>query len=98
MLVILITIIVSGSRGSILSSLIAAFYIVFSKIKVKFKFIFLAASILLAFILFSYLSLNTNMLDKEEGSNAVKIAHFESFVDNLDFFNFFHIKIYRNIF
>jgi hypothetical protein len=89
MLVILITILVSGSRGSILSSLIAAFYIIFSKIKVKFKFIFLAASILLVFILFSYLSLNTNIFDNEEGSNAAKIAHFESFVDNLDFFNFF---------
>lgn len=88
-LVIFITIFVSGSRGSILTSIIAAFYIVFSKSSFKTKIIVLAISIISIIALFSYLSANTNVFDAKEESNGAKIGHYESFIDNLDFFNFF---------
>lgn len=88
-LIIFITIFISGSRGSILTSIIAAFYIIFSKSNFKTKFIVLLLSIMLLIALFSYLSTYTNVFDSKEESNGIKIAHYESFFDHLNFFNFF---------
>jgi len=89
LVVIFITIFVSASRGSILTSVIAAMYITFSKSKLKTKIIVLTIVIILAVATFSYLSTNTNVFDPKEDSNGVKIGHYESFIENLDFFKFF---------
>ncbi|MDP5200712.1 hypothetical protein [Flavobacterium sp. DG2-3] len=88
-LVIFITIFVSASRGSILTSIIAAMYIVLSKSRLKTKIIVLTILIILGIGIFSYLLNNTNALDPKEESNGIKIGHYESFIENLNFFKFF---------
>lgn len=88
-IIIFITIFVSGSRGSTISSIIAAFCIIFFKSKYKTKIILLSVFIPLIIILFSYLSTNTIVFDSNEKSNSAKIAHYESFFDHLNILNFF---------
>jgi hypothetical protein len=88
-LIIFITIFVSGSRASVLTSIGATGLIVFFNSKFITKIVFLTISIPLLIILFSYLITNTAVFDSQEVSNIVKIGHYESFVDHLNFFNFF---------
>jgi hypothetical protein len=88
-LIIFITIFLSGSRGSVLTSLLAALCVIFFKSKVSTKVVFIAVSIPLIIILFNYLSTNTAVFDSNEESNGGKIGHYESFFDQLNFFNFF---------
>lgn len=88
-IILFITIFISASRGSILSCIIAAGYIIFAKSKFNTKIIFLVISIPLIIILLSYLLTNTSIFDSGEESNSTKIGHIESFFDNINFFNFF---------
>ncbi|WP_126555327.1 O-antigen polymerase [Flavobacterium sp. GSP27] len=88
-LIIFTTIFVSGSRGSVLTSICATIMIIFFKSKFITKIVFFAISIPLLTILFTYLITNTSVFDTQEASNTVKIGHYESFFDHLNFFNFF---------
>lgn len=88
-LVIFITVFISASRGSIFICLLALAIIVFYKSKLSTKLLLLSITIPLFISLFSFLLLNTNVLDSNEGSNSIKLGHFESFVDHISFLNFF---------
>lgn len=88
-IVLFITVVISTSRGSILTCLIAAIFIIFFKSNLKVKIVFLAVSIPLIIISMSYLLTATTVFDFGEESNSVKIGHYQSFVEHLDFFNFF---------
>jgi hypothetical protein len=88
-LILLTTIVMSASRGLIISCLIGAIYIFFSKSKPIIKTISLILSIPVLIIIVSYLLSHTNIFSSNEYSNSVKIGHIESFLENLNFKNFF---------
>lgn len=88
MLILLITILVSTSRGSIFSCIIAGGYIVFFKSKIVNKILFLAICIPIVLIFIAYLIDNTSVFSSGDSSNFVKIGHFESFLENINFTNF----------
>lgn len=86
---IFIIIFISASRGLILSSIIAAVSILFTKYKLKGKIIFILMMLPILVFVFSYLLNNTIIFDSDEGSNGVKIGHFKSVIEHINFFNFF---------
>ncbi|MBC7845838.1 MAG: hypothetical protein H7Y10_05055 [Flavobacterium sp.] len=88
-LILSITIYVSVSRGLIISCIVGAGYIVFFKTKLVNKIIFLMTSIPLLVITILYLMANTGVFSSGETSNSIKIGHYVSFVEHIDFFNFF---------
>jgi hypothetical protein len=78
---------ISGSRGTFFSSLLALFILLLfqSSTKIKIRLLFIAVPLLLVF--FSFIFQNTQILSSEEGSNNVKLGHYESFIDNANVFN-----------
>ncbi|MGQ7945277.1 O-antigen polymerase [Flavobacterium sp. WC2509] len=88
-IILFITVFISASRGLILSCLIATIAIIFFKSSLKNKIYFLSFTIPLVILLIFYLLAATNVFDSKEESNSVKIGHFESFIEHLNFFNFF---------
>ncbi|WP_281322674.1 O-antigen polymerase [Flavobacterium aestivum] len=89
LIVIFITIFISASRGLILSCIIATIFIIFFKSNLRSKILFLSLSIPLIIISISYLLTTTTIFDSREESNSIKIGHYESFIDHINFFNFF---------
>jgi hypothetical protein len=87
--VLFLTIFISASRGLILSCIMATVCIIFFKSKLSNRIIFLSVSIPVVFFTFYYLLYNTSVFDSSEESNSVKIGHYESFIDQIGFFNFF---------
>lgn len=87
-LLIFFTIVISGSRGSILTSLFSTVLIVLYKSKLKTKFYISLILIPLFLTLFFYLKTNSEVINSKEESNLVKIGHYESFIDNLNLINF----------
>jgi hypothetical protein len=88
LLVFFLTLALGGSRASIITTIVTLVLITFIKSSTKNKIRFLLISIPVVIAIGSYLLANTNVFDKGEVSNAVKIGHFNSFLKNLNFFNF----------
>lgn len=78
---------ISGSRGTFFSALLAMFIVIIFKASNKIKIGFLAIGIPLLFFFISFLLENTEIFSSEEGSNNVKLGHFESFIESTNFFN-----------
>lgn len=87
-IVLLLTIFMSASRGLIISCLVGASYVYFSKSKLLIKTGILILSIPVLIVTVSYLLTYTNIFSSNEYSNSVKIGHIESFFDNINFKNF----------
>jgi hypothetical protein len=88
-IILFITIFISASRGSIISCVMATVCIIFFKSNLRKKVVFLVISIPLFIATISYLLTNTTVFASGEESNSAKIGHYESFVENIDFFNLF---------
>ena len=78
---------ISGSRGTFFSALLAILIVIMFKASNKVKIGFLAIGIPLVLYFISFLLHNTEIFSSEEGSNNVKLGHFESFLENTNFFN-----------
>ena len=87
--ILFVTIFISASRGAIISCVMATVCIIFFKSNLRKKFVFLVISIPLFITTISYLLTYTTVFASEERSNSAKIGHYESFVENIDFFNLF---------
>jgi hypothetical protein len=79
----------SASRGTLLISVLGIMFIIFYKANLKAKFALFSVIVPLLIIVASYLLTSTTIFDSEEQSNNVKIGHFESFIENIDAYNFF---------
>ncbi len=88
-IILFITVFISASRGTILICVLAIVSIIFFRFKLVSKIIFLSIAIPLVSIAFLYLLTNTTTLDPGEVSNNIKLGHFQSFLENINFFNFF---------
>ena len=62
--------------------------VVFFKSKIVNKILFLAICIPIVLIFIAYLIDNTSVFSSGDSSNFVKIGHFESFLENINFTNF----------
>lgn len=78
---------ISGSRGTFFSALLAMLIVIMFKASNKVKIGFLAIGIPLGLYFISFLLQNTEIFSSEEGSNNVKLGHFESFIESTNFFN-----------
>ena len=90
--VIILTIIViflSGSRGLIISSILGVSYIIYVKSKFFFKVIFVGALFITSIFLLIFLIKHTIFFSYNETSNNIKMGHMNSFFNNLNLFNFF---------
>ncbi|TDO77443.1 hypothetical protein EV143_104207 [Flavobacterium chryseum] len=89
LLIFFVTLALGGSRASILTTIITLVMITFIKSSNINRIRFLFISIPVVITVGSYILINTNVFDKGEVSNAVKLGHYNSFWENLNFFNFF---------
>lgn len=78
---------IGGSRGTFFSALLAIVFVILFKASNKVKIGFLTIGIPLVLYFISFLLQNTEIFSSEEGSNNVKLGHFESFLDSTNFFN-----------
>lgn len=83
------TILISASRGTILSCILVAGFVVFYRSKLTAKLAFLALSIPTIIGTVIYILTNTTVFDSGETSNTTKVGHFVSFLDHINFFNLF---------
>lgn len=84
----LFVILISGSRGTFFTSILAIFLIIFYTSKPKNKLFLIFSFIpLLSFFLYELIN-NTQIFSSGEGSNNIKLGHLLSFFDNVNFFNF----------
>lgn len=89
LLILFATLVLGGSRGSILTAIVALVLITFVNFSNKNKIRFLLVSIPVLIFVGASLLANTTVFDKDELSNAAKLGHVNSFWKNLNFFNFF---------
>lgn len=87
LILLLITILISGSRGLMLSCILAIVYIIFFKASLVTRIRLLIISIPIILMVVSFLITNTNVFSSKEVSNSVKIGHYASFFDNISFSN-----------
>ncbi|PZR19818.1 MAG: hypothetical protein DI539_12685 [Flavobacterium psychrophilum] len=77
-----------GSRSSIMTTIFTLILISFIKFSFKNKIRFLMITIPLVMIVVIYLIENTTVFSAGEESNSVKIGHVNSFIKQLNIFNF----------
>lgn len=78
---------ISGSRGTFFSALLAILIIIMFKASNKIKVGLVVLGLPLLFFFSFFLLQNTEIFSSEEGSNNVKLGHFESFIESTNFFN-----------
>lgn len=78
---------ISGSRGTFFSSLLTIVMLMLFRSSNKIKFGILIFGIPLFILFISLLLKNTDIFSSDEGSNNVKIGHFDSFIESTNFFN-----------
>lgn len=78
---------ISGSRGTFFSALLAILIIIMFKASNKIKLGLVVLGLPLLFFFSFFLLQNTEIFSSEEGSNNVKLGHFESFVDSSNIIN-----------
>ena len=89
LLILFATLVLGGSRGSILTAIVALVLITFVKFSNKNKIRFLLVSIPVFIFVGASILTNTTVFDIKEASNAAKLGHVNSFWKNLNLFNFF---------
>ena len=78
---------ISGSRGTFFSALLAILIIIMFKASNKIKVGLVVLGLPLLFFFSFFLLQKTEIFSSEEGSNNVKLGHFESFIDSSNFTN-----------
>ncbi|MFM1853738.1 MAG: hypothetical protein RL164_1056 [Bacteroidota bacterium] len=80
-------ILISGSRGTFFSSLLAILVLSLLKGSYRIKLALLLLGIPLILYALTNLLQSTSIFSSDEGSNSVKIGHFESFIDSRNITN-----------
>ncbi len=88
-LFLLPAIMISSSRGLWVICVIGLFLTFFLNLKLTSKLILITIGIPVLILMASYLITNTKVFSSDEESNSAKIGHIISFIDNLNFTNFF---------
>lgn len=78
---------ISGSRGTFFSALLAMLIVIMFRANKKAKIGLALIGIPIIFYCISFLFQNTEIFSSEEGSNNVKLGHFESFIESVSFSN-----------
>jgi hypothetical protein len=88
-LLFLPAIIISTSRGLWVICVLGLFLIFFLNLKLTYKLLLIGISIPIFILGVSYILANTMIFSSDEVSNNAKRLHVVSFIDNLNFMNFF---------
>jgi hypothetical protein len=88
-LAFLILIVAAGStsRALILTCAVAAFFLASNRMRPKTRLVFVCVCAVFALLFLNFLASQTAIFDADEFSNAVKIGHARSFVENTDIVN-----------
>jgi hypothetical protein len=88
LLVVAVVVLASTSRGLVLACLLIAAVGVVRKSSPLMRAVYLAALLVSSLVILPYVIAYTNLFSVDEASNAVKIGHARSFIENLDAWRF----------